>query len=438
MTVKSPHYNKPSTSTSVDSCHKCPFISTTNTTTTLDISQVPSTDPAVPSAYQVQSSSLSSLATTGFDQRLFETSNKNNSNTINKDGTMNGLEPCNSSVATSAIGTTSLTCCSNCGTTTTPLWRRSPQGQTICNACGLYLKARNTTRPPGLKRHLTTSYTASTFGSTTPIKRRPLALAPAPIVITAPIFRATPSSSTLVAHSPPPLCSPLDDTSSDDQDESLSSDTDGATTPRAMICFNCNTSTTPLWRRDGAGNTICNACGLYYKLHNVHRPITMKRSTIKRRKRVAVPAIMTMESSSTAGNNKRPLDTDTTTPVTKKRSIDTVGLVAAPMTLRNVAEPVEPDAFLHRYPLLPSPPLHPMKSSNIADLLNPPDCQILPPISLPSPPMVSYDTMPFTTSLEAHRHELRRKVSNLTCMLTRTTAMLENIDQVMAATGDRH
>ncbi|KAG9567107.1 GATA-type transcriptional repressor SRE, partial [Aureobasidium melanogenum] len=42
--------------------------------------------------------------------------------------------------------------CSNCGTTRTPLWRRSPAGDTICNACGLYLKARNQMRPVNLKR----------------------------------------------------------------------------------------------------------------------------------------------------------------------------------------------------------------------------------------------------------------------------------------------
>ena len=41
--------------------------------------------------------------------------------------------------------------CSNCGTTRTPLWRRAPDGSTICNACGLYLKSRNTPRPISLK-----------------------------------------------------------------------------------------------------------------------------------------------------------------------------------------------------------------------------------------------------------------------------------------------
>jgi hypothetical protein len=51
------------------------------------------------------------------------------------------------------------------------------------------------------------------------------------------------------------------------------------------VCANCETTTTPLWRRDAGGRTICNACGLYYKLHLVHRPATMMRTVIKRRKR---------------------------------------------------------------------------------------------------------------------------------------------------------
>ena len=52
------------------------------------------------------------------------------------------------------------------------------------------------------------------------------------------------------------------------------------------VCQNCQTSTTPLWRRDEAGSVLCNACGLFLKLHGRARPISLKTDVIKSRNRV--------------------------------------------------------------------------------------------------------------------------------------------------------
>lgn len=51
------------------------------------------------------------------------------------------------------------------------------------------------------------------------------------------------------------------------------------------VCRNCLTSTTPLWRRDENGAVLCNACGLFLKLHGRPRPISLKTNVIKPRNR---------------------------------------------------------------------------------------------------------------------------------------------------------
>lgn len=52
-----------------------------------------------------------------------------------------------------------------------------------------------------------------------------------------------------------------------------------------LYCSNCQTTNTSLWRRNNQGEPVCNACGLYYKLHKLNRPLTMKKDNIQRRKR---------------------------------------------------------------------------------------------------------------------------------------------------------
>lgn len=49
------------------------------------------------------------------------------------------------------------------------------------------------------------------------------------------------------------------------------------------MCTNCQTTNTPLWRRDPEGQPLCNACGLFYKLHGVVRPLSLKTDVIKKR-----------------------------------------------------------------------------------------------------------------------------------------------------------
>ncbi|PPQ68436.1 hypothetical protein CVT25_007829 [Psilocybe cyanescens] len=120
--------------------------------------------------------------------------------------------------------------CSNCGATHTPLWRRGLNDELNCNACGLYCKLHKRPRPKSMRN----SHHSETRAS------------------------ATPRQETVDVMVRPSV---------------------------AAQCYNCHTTATPLWRKDDEGKTVCNACGLYYKLHGSARPISMKSDVIRKRSR---------------------------------------------------------------------------------------------------------------------------------------------------------
>lgn len=114
--------------------------------------------------------------------------------------------------------------CSNCGTDNTPLWRRDHNMLLLCNACGLYLKIHKTHRPLLLRKR-----------------------------------------------------QQLNSTRASQSQDACSGPSSG--------CTNCGTKVTPLWRKGISGAVLCNACGLYLKLHQSNRPVRYRADVIRKRSR---------------------------------------------------------------------------------------------------------------------------------------------------------
>lgn len=155
--------------------------------------------------------------------------------------------------------------CANCKVTKTPLWRRGLNGQVLCNACGLYLKARNIQRPISLQRtpQIRRVYITKNAGSC-PGDGRCNGTGGSEACLHCPSYL---NNSRRNAALQPAGSEPVNEV-------------------KMVSCQNCGTVNTPLWRRDAQGHIICNACGLYNKMHNFTRPAQSK-NIIKRRKRMA-------------------------------------------------------------------------------------------------------------------------------------------------------
>lgn len=89
-------------------------------------------------------------------------------------------------------------------------------------------------------------------------------------------------------------------------------------------CTNCFTQTTPLWRRNPEGHPLCNACGLFLKLHGVVRPLSLKTDVIKKRNRGSGNAmpVGTSRSKKAASRKNSVAHTNANTPTTSKNFLD--------------------------------------------------------------------------------------------------------------------
>ncbi|XP_028997827.1 transcription factor GATA-4 [Betta splendens] len=81
-----------------------------------------------------------------------------------------------------------------------------------------------------------------------------------------------------------------------------------------LSCTNCHTTTTTLWRRNAEGEPVCNACGLYMKLHGVPRPLAMKKEGIQTRKRKPKTLNKSQTATGTPGGSEGTPATPTSTP----------------------------------------------------------------------------------------------------------------------------
>ncbi|EIM79957.1 glucocorticoid receptor-like protein, partial [Stereum hirsutum FP-91666 SS1] len=173
--------------------------------------------------------------------------------------------------------------CSNCSATHTPLWRRGLNDELNCNTCGLYCKLHKCPRPKTMRNNHGERSRAAPHPESNEVMGQSAYLSPR-------LHHMTNRLHFLRLFISPAVESK---------------------------CYNCNTTATPLWRKDDEGKTVCNACGLYFKLHGSSRPISMKSDVIRKRSRHEA------HHASIIGGN--PPDTPSASPGASRRTSPTSG-----------------------------------------------------------------------------------------------------------------
>ncbi|KAI9502397.1 hypothetical protein BX070DRAFT_227256 [Coemansia spiralis] len=339
--------------------------------------------------------------------------------------------------------------CVNCGTTKTPLWRRDPRNQPICNACGLYLKSYGKMRPLSLKRAQRHTEQAPKCSptpnsscsdhhdegtcpgdgtctgkgggpscdgcpaynqkhlphTTRPTGARRLTAAERAAAIAngaatdeqGNIVGPIPESAVGAGRVPPSVAEAIA------QALAGPPPNDEAVDVERAVCFNCGTDYTPLWRRDAEGHITCNACGLYYKLHNKHRPISMKRNAIKRRRR-GIPSqqqqemLGDLDSGGLSGREEESVSVSRSpSPVLSDRCQQPQAFSSNSQSDSGLQTLVEAAKI--------SPPMATIKSSS--------------PQQLPTDP----------EEVQRCREELQRECSRLQALLERSTSLLESLNK---------
>ncbi|CAO3591614.1 unnamed protein product [Absidia cylindrospora] len=141
--------------------------------------------------------------------------------------------------------------CYNCHATKSPLWRRTPdRKETLCNACGLYYRQYKSHR--AIQSRSKSSLGRNNNNNEFSIKVSGLSES----------------------------CTDFTTTHRHKKEEDDDNDDD-----QPVKCVNCHQTKTPLWRKNKHGESVCNACGLYSRLHHRDRPVKMRKTTIQRRRR---------------------------------------------------------------------------------------------------------------------------------------------------------